>query len=104
MEITRNVIQDLLPLYVSGEASPDTVALVEKYLETEPELARVATDMAAAGMSRAPLPVSKEMEMEAYKKANTVMVVRTLGLALIIAGAFVCTLLIVPLVYRFLAG
>ena len=32
MDITRDVIKDLLPLYVSGEVSADTKALVEGYL------------------------------------------------------------------------
>jgi hypothetical protein len=39
MEITRNVILDLLPLYLADEVSDDTRLLVEKYLETNPELA-----------------------------------------------------------------
>lgn len=40
MEVTRNVIADLLPAYLSDEASKDTRALVEAYLKTDPEFAR----------------------------------------------------------------
>ena len=40
MNVTRNVIDDLLPAYLSGEASPDTVALVDEFLRQDPELAR----------------------------------------------------------------
>ena len=39
MEVTRAVIEDLLPLYLAGEASEDTVALVKSYLETDSQLA-----------------------------------------------------------------
>jgi len=39
MEITRNVINDLLPAYLAGEASADTRALIEEFLRRDPELA-----------------------------------------------------------------
>ncbi|GAH31500.1 unnamed protein product, partial [marine sediment metagenome] len=42
MKITRNVILDLLPLYLADEVSEDTRALIEKYLKTDPQLAKVA--------------------------------------------------------------
>ena len=32
MKITRDVVTDLWPLYVAGEASPDTQALVMRFL------------------------------------------------------------------------
>ena len=38
MNITREVIVDLLPAYVSGEASTATRALVEEYLSQNPKL------------------------------------------------------------------
>jgi len=104
MEITRNVIQDLLPLYLAGEASADTSALVEKYLETDPELAKMAQQAATTGLSEVPVPLSKEAEMETYQKANQWMVIRTLGLAAIIATVFLCTLLpALAILVRFLA-
>ena len=42
MEIPRNVILDLLPLYIADETSPETRDLVEAYLDHDPELARIA--------------------------------------------------------------
>jgi hypothetical protein len=39
MNITREVILDLLPLYLANEASPASRALVEEYLKQDPELA-----------------------------------------------------------------
>jgi anti-sigma factor RsiW len=38
MKITRDIVLDLLPLYLAGEASADTRALVEEYVQTDPEL------------------------------------------------------------------
>lgn len=42
MNLTRNVIQDLLPAYLAGEVSADTRRLVEEWLDTDPELPRQA--------------------------------------------------------------
>jgi hypothetical protein len=38
LELPREVIADLLPLYAAGEASPPTIALVEEYLKHDDEL------------------------------------------------------------------
>ena len=40
MNVTREVILDLLPVYLAGEASPATRALVEEYLKQDAELAQ----------------------------------------------------------------
>ena len=93
MEITRDVILDLLPLYLADEVSADTRALVKKYLETDSELARIAEQSAAELAGDVPVPLTKEDAMKAYEKANKWMVVRTLGLSAIIAMVFMCTLL-----------
>jgi anti-sigma factor RsiW len=39
MKITDDVIRDLMPLYLEGEASADTRALVDAYLADHPALA-----------------------------------------------------------------
>ena len=39
MNITRDVVTDLLPLYFAGEASVDTRALLEEYLQQNPAFA-----------------------------------------------------------------
>src|SRR5689334_14890516 len=43
--ITQDVILDLWPVYQSGEASPDTRALVEAYLSKDPEFARTLAEL-----------------------------------------------------------
>jgi hypothetical protein len=86
MEITRNVILDLLPLYLADEVSADTRALVEAYLETDPELARIAEQSAALELAEdVPVPLSKEDEMEAYEEAKRLLLRRTAIWALLIA-------------------
>ena len=42
MEVTRNIVIDLLPLYDSGEASPDTRAAVEDFMRRDPSLAQLS--------------------------------------------------------------
>jgi anti-sigma factor RsiW len=93
MKITRNVILDLLPIYVANEASEDTRALVESYLLTDPETADIAKEFAK--MERAeevPVSLKKEDAMEAYKEAKRLMFRRTVIIAGLIALGFLCVL------------
>jgi anti-sigma factor RsiW len=53
MNVTRDVVNDLLTIYLAGEASADTRALVEEYLATDPALAR---EVDAARSGSLPLP------------------------------------------------
>jgi anti-sigma factor RsiW len=84
MDITRNVILDLLPLYVADEVSADTRALVEKYLKTDPELANVAKQLKVMEKPRdIPAPLSQDDKLKAYRQARR----QRLLITLIIAGA-----------------
>jgi anti-sigma factor RsiW len=47
MNVTRDVVKDLLTVYLSGEASPDTRALVDQWLRDDPTLARQVRDAGA---------------------------------------------------------
>jgi anti-sigma factor RsiW len=49
MNITRDVVADLLPAYLSGEASADTKALIEELAARDPEIAGL---VASASMER----------------------------------------------------
>ena len=44
MKVTREVITDLLPAYLSNEASADTRALVEEFFKQDPEFAELAKE------------------------------------------------------------
>jgi hypothetical protein len=41
MQVTRDIVIDLLPLYQSGEASADTRAAIEEFLRREPGLRKL---------------------------------------------------------------
>ena len=99
MEITRNIILDLLPLYLAGEASSDTQALVKHFLETDPELAEIARSAEPIEKPQdIPLPIKKEDQMEAYKEAQRMILRRTVIWGAIIAIALLAILGLVFLV------
>ena len=85
MRVTRDVILDLLPLYLGNEVSADTRALVDEYLETDPELAQIAERLGSKGLpGEIPIPLGEEDKMEAYKEAKRLMMVRTIVLAVVV--------------------
>jgi anti-sigma factor RsiW len=45
MNVTREIVKDLLPLYVAGEASGESRAAVEEWLRADPGLERLATEL-----------------------------------------------------------
>lgn len=59
MNVTREVIKDLLPLYQEGEVSPDTRRLVEEYLAKDSEL---RDQMAAPAFRQQDLRVRAEVD------------------------------------------
>jgi anti-sigma factor RsiW len=77
MNITNDVITDLLPLYLAGEASPGTRKLVEDYLHQHPEFAatvRAAADRSAALLqgrgAGAPLADHEKITLERVRRFN----------------------------------
>jgi hypothetical protein len=65
MNVTREVVKDLLPLYFSGEASEDTRRLVEEYFRENPEFERIARSAATPLDSlRAAKAIPPEIEKE----------------------------------------
>lgn len=66
MNVTRNVMHDLLTVYLAGEASDDTKAFVEEYLMGDPEMAR---EVMAARDGLAPLPPTQALPQTAAKEA-----------------------------------
>jgi hypothetical protein len=86
MNITRNVILDLLPLYLADEVSADSRELIEEFLTTDRELANVVKRSAALELQKdIPVSLTEEHEMDAYKEAKRLMTQRTLILAVIIS-------------------
>ena len=70
MNVTRQVVADLLPIYISGEASGDTRALVEDFFRQDPEFERIAlsaatpleTLQAAAPIAASPERKKRDLE------------------------------------------
>ena len=94
MNISRDVIKDLIPVYLAGDASADTRALVESHLKTDPEL---AGDVAAArgtslGLPATPQPTAEKQTLDAtrqlLKNRTSTMVVATLFTVLPLTFAF----------------
>jgi heme/copper-type cytochrome/quinol oxidase subunit 4 len=65
MNVTREVITDLLPIYFSGEASGDTKVLVEDYFQQDPDFERIARSAATPlATLRAAAPIAADPEKE----------------------------------------
>jgi hypothetical protein len=72
MNVTRDVVKDLLTVYLAGEASADTRTLVEEWLRGDPALAR---DVEAAraepvGLppTPGPAPTAERLALETTRK------------------------------------
>ena len=71
MKVTEEVIIDLLPLYYSGEASKDTIALVDSYFEKNPEFAKQAKASKEKIINEdLQTTLTKEDEMESLNKTK----------------------------------
>ena len=68
LNVTRDVVVDLWPLYESGEASADTRALIEAFLKTDPEFA--TTIRAAAGVRPPQVDLQPEAKLAALKRTR----------------------------------
>ena len=78
MNVTREVILDLLPLYLAGEASPATRLLVEDYLNQDPDLARRIRLQWEEGLNRAaPSNLPPELELKSLRRTRRLMALQT---------------------------
>ena len=85
MKVTRGVLLDLLPLYLAGEASEETRALVEQEMANDPELGRIATLMKRTRLPEAPRRAAPDPEMRAFTRTKQLMFQQNLFLMLAIA-------------------
>ena len=105
MEVTRNVVLDLLPLYLADEVSADTRTLVEEYLQTDPELANIAEQSVAMEVPEdIPIPLAKEDRMEAYREAKRILLLRTVVLAVVISLVLLALVALVTLAIFFFSS
>jgi hypothetical protein len=70
VNITRDVVKDLVAVYLAGEASADTQKLVEEYLKTDPELAAhvEAARGASLGLPPTVAPSAEKAALEATRQ------------------------------------
>ncbi len=95
MKVTLNVINDLLPAYVAGEATADTIALVEEFLRLEPDLARAVEALRANPLPEPPIALRPTQEKETLNMTKQLLRWRGILMGL----AIFMTLL--PLSFRF---
>jgi predicted nucleic acid-binding protein len=88
-----------MPLYVAGEVSKDSKRLVEAFLEEDEDLRRMVECAKKTKLKEVPMSNQKDLSLEAYEKANKMMLIRTLGLAVIISATVMGLLLIGLLVF-----
>jgi hypothetical protein len=89
MNVTDDVLNDLLTLYLAGEASADTRALIEERARREPAFAArlaAARDVdVAAALPAATAPLASDAELKALTQTRQAIFLRTLFWA---AGLF----------------
>jgi len=74
MNITRDVIIDLWPVYTAGEASADTRALVEEFLHGDPELSQLLKESDEAGLLKATVPtLPPDREVQALNRTKKLL-------------------------------
>jgi hypothetical protein len=95
MEVTRDIAMDLLPLYQSGEASQDTRAAIEEFLQKDPSLTQMATQ---DGAPLVPASAASQLERQTITRTRATIRRRTW----ILAAAIWLTLL--PFSFAFRGG
>lgn len=74
MSIPKEVILDLLPVYLAGEASPATRAWLEQYLADDPELADRVRRQFTGGIEQGSAPaLPPELELRALGRTRRMM-------------------------------
>jgi len=74
MNVTREVVLDLLPLYLAGEASPATRALVEDYLRQDPELAqRIRLQWSESLAKAVPSELPPDLELRSLRRTRSLL-------------------------------
>jgi hypothetical protein len=85
MKITREVIYDLLPGYFAEEVSADTRALIDEFLATDPEFARMTTRFRRLFDERASGTGDVTLERERFKRVRSLAEARQISAAFALA-------------------
>jgi len=101
MRITRDVVYDLLPGYFAGEVSADTRALIDEFLATDPEFARMTTRFRRLFDERASGSAVHSPERAHFERARSRAEARQIFAAFTVAYTGAA---LFPLVLDFLQG
>ncbi len=78
MTITKNIIIDLLPAYLSGDASDDTKRLVEEYLRTDPSIAQTLREASEPPVPRdAHPPIPTDVQLASLMRTRSLIRIRS---------------------------
>lgn len=78
MPVERDVILDLVPLVLSGDASPATRQLVEAYAAEHTDIADLLQTPDPLGLVTPDVAIPKEMEMRALDRTKSLLRMRGL--------------------------
>ncbi len=86
-QVTKDIVRDLLPVYLAGDASADTRAVVESFLAGDQELRQIVD--AARSYSLPPLEAPANLEVRALQRTRRLLGRKNfwLGFALIFCSA-----------------
>jgi hypothetical protein len=77
MKITHDVIADLWPLYLSGDASADTRSFVEEFLKSDPSFERrLREDESARILAAVPTHLEPDHELKTLHETRKAMIKR----------------------------
>ena len=84
MKVTADVVNDLLPLYASGECSGDTKLLVEEFLKANPAMRPPSASMQATIPSSVPGRLTADDELKSLTATRRRLKIRSsvMGLAI----------------------
>jgi len=88
MTITRDIVLDLLPLYLSGEASRDTCTLMDAYLADHPDIEAIIRRAQPLIPDESP-PVAPDLEMEVLRRTKRLQLLQSwvLGCAIFLTAS-----------------
>jgi len=101
MQITREIIQDLLPLYLAEEVSMETREMIDEYLETDVKLAKIVEKAQLVPQSAEFIdPMELDDEIKTFRKVQRKMIQKHwftqyyifLGLSIFFTLAWVVTI------------
>ena len=102
IQVTRNVVHDLWPLCQSGDASPDSRALVDAYLATDPQFATQLKEISAMNTAIPHVTLSPDTERRLLEEARSKARARLLlvGGGLVVALLAFCVIAVIFLTGR----